>query len=175
MSISTKKGDSGQTSLWSGELVWKSDERVEAYGTLDELDAHIGESRHYVQYPQTATILLEVQNDLYKVMGHLASLSKEYVLPLTIDDAERLTNYVHEYEEILQLRGFVVPGNTIPSAKIDICRTVVRRAERRIISLSRVEEVEPAVIQYVNRLSDLFFVMARMEEKLVDKIQYKHK
>ncbi|MBP7563585.1 MAG: cob(I)yrinic acid a,c-diamide adenosyltransferase [Candidatus Cloacimonetes bacterium] len=173
MSISTKGGDKGMTSLWSGERVWKDDARVDAYGTLDELDAHLGEAKHYVKIEKIREIIEIVQNELMKVMGELAALSKEYLIPLTQADVDRLTNYVHEFESIVQLKGFVIPGNTIQSAKLDVCRTIARRAERRIISLQRQTEVDPLILQYVNRLSDLCFIMARAEEKAEGKIKCK--
>ncbi len=173
MSISTKTGDKGTTSLWSGERVSKDDLRVEAYGTVDELDSHLGESKHYVKIERVKEIIERVQNDLMKVMGELASLSKEYSLPLKLEDINWLTDCVHSFEVDVQLKGFVIPGNTIQSAKLDICRTITRRAERRIIELSHESEVNTLVIQYMNRLSDLCFIMARAEEKLVGMIKCK--
>lgn len=173
MSISTKTGDKGTTSLWSGERVSKDDHRVEAYGTVDELDSHIGEAKHYVKIEKVKEILEKVQNDLMKVMGELAALSKEYLIPLKNEDIEWLTGLVYEFEQIVQLKGFVIPGNTIQSAKLDICRTIARRAERRVIALSHDSVVDPLVMQYINRLSDLLYIMARAEEKAVGAIKCK--
>jgi ATP:cob(I)alamin adenosyltransferase len=173
MSISTKGGDKGMTSLWSGERVWKDDTRVDSYGTLDELDAHLGEAKHYVKIEKIRDIIEVVQNTLMKVMGELAALSKEYLIPLSQEDVDFLTENVHYFEDLVQLKGFVIPGNTIQSAKLDICRTIARRAERRIISLQREHEIDPLILQYVNRLSDLCFIMARMEEKNEGKIRCK--
>lgn len=173
MSISTKGGDKGMTSLWSGERVWKDDLRVDAYGTLDELDAHLGEAKHFVKIEKIRDIIEYIQNELMKVMGELASASKEYVIPLKEENIIQLTEWVHEFEEIVQLKGFVIPGNTIQSAKLDICRTIARRAERRIISLQKEVEIDPFVLQFVNRLSDLCFIMARAEEKAEGKIKCK--
>ncbi len=175
MSISTKTGDKGQTSLWSGERVGKDDLRVDAYGTLDELDAHIGEARHYVKQQDIAALLTDVQNKLYRVMGQLASKSKEYVIPICPSDAEALTEQIHAYEQEIGLKGFVIPGSILASAKLDICRTIARRAERRIIALSRHEEVAPAVMEFCNRLSDFFFILARYTEHLEGAIVYKTK
>lgn len=173
MSISTKGGDKGMTSLWSGERVWKDDLRVEAYGTLDEFDAHLGEAKHYVKLEKIKLIIENIQNTLMKVMGELAAISKEFKSPITQDDVDYITDNVYEFESIVQLKGFVIPGNTLQSAKLDICRTIIRRAERSIIRLQRDQTIDPLVLQYVNRLSDLCFIMARMEEKAEDKIQYK--
>jgi cob(I)alamin adenosyltransferase len=172
VSISTKKGDGGQTSLWSGEKVWKNNPRVEAYGTLDELDAHIGDAKHIVQLPEIRKILVLIQNDLYHVMGELASTNQDYPQPISMKESDRLTEIVHQYEQDLQLNGFVVPGNTPSSAKLDICRTIVRRAERRIITLKQTEQVPDEILLYVNRLSDVFFILARAEEKHLGKLEY---
>jgi ATP:cob(I)alamin adenosyltransferase len=173
MSISTKTGDKGQTSLWSGERVDKDDLRVEAYGTIDELNSHLAEAKHYVVSKKIFNIIEEIQNDLFKVAGELASKEKLYVKPIENKDAEKLTEYVHYFENILNLKGFVLPGSTISSAKIDVCRTISRRAERRAISLSKRDSVNSFLMQYINRLSDLLFVMARFEEHLQGKLQYK--
>ena len=175
MSITTKTGDKGQTSLWSGERVWKDDLRVDAYGTLDELDAHIGVAKHFIQQNDILELLIDLQNKLYRVMGQLASKSKEYVIPICISDAEALTDVIREYEARLQLKGFVIPGSTAPSAHLDVCRTIARRAERRVIALSRTEELAPALLEFCNRLSDFFFILARWVEHLEGAIVYKTK
>ncbi len=174
MSISTKGGDKGMTSLWSGQRVMKSDIRVESYGTVDELDSHIGEAKHFVKIPLIHDILEEIQNKLMRVMGELASLDKRFVTPIDKRDVDKLTDYVHQFEEEVQLKGFVVPGNTLQSAKLDICRTIARRAERRIIELNNHTEVNPNLIAFVNRLSDLLFIVAREEERNDGGIKYKN-
>lgn len=173
MSISTKNGDKGQTSLWSGERVDKDSIRVEAYGTIDELNSNIGEAKHYVKSYEVKDILEEIQNDLFRVAGQLASKDKLFVKPIEENDSERLTEYVHFYEDKLKLKGFVIPGNTIQSAKLDISRTISRRAERRIITLSKSENISGSLLKYVNRLSDLLFIIARFEEYLEGKLEYK--
>ncbi|MDZ4122288.1 MAG: cob(I)yrinic acid a,c-diamide adenosyltransferase [Candidatus Cloacimonadaceae bacterium] len=175
MSITTKTGDKGQTSLWSGERVWKDDLRVDAYGSLDELDAHIGEAKHFVKEPELQQLLIDLQNKLYRVMGQLASKSKEYVIPICQSDADQLTVIIQKYEEIVQLKGFVVPGSILASAKLDICRTIARRAERRLIALSKTETIAPALLEFCNRLSDFFFILARYTEYLENAIVYKTK
>ena len=172
MSITTKGGDKGQTSLYSGERVWKDDLRVEAYGTLDELDAHLGEARHLVQDARASEILLGVQKTLYRVMGQLATKHGEYPYPLRAEDTESVTDLIRALEEETPLRGFVIPGSLPSSAKLDVCRTVARRAERRLVALSRHESVAPELMQYVNRLSDLMFILARSLESAVGAIRY---
>lgn len=173
MSISTKTGDKGQTSLYSGERVWKDDLRVDAYGTLDELDAHIGEAKHLVMDSELKATLIDIQNKLYRVMGQLASKSADYAIPICYSDAEALTSLVHRYEDIVGLKGFVIPGSLPASAKLDVCRTIARRAERRIIALSRTEEVAPELMEFCNRLSDFLYIAARYTEHLENAIVYK--
>ena len=158
MSIVTKTGDKGQTSLWSGERVDKDDIRIEAYGTLDELTSHLGEVKHYVSNEYT-TVLEGVQRDLIRIMGELACKNKRSHDPIRADEIEALTTLIHKMEKEIKFTGFLIPGKSINSARIDICRTVCRRAERRIITLSKHEEVSEFILQYVNRLSDLLFLV----------------
>lgn len=172
MSISTKTGDKGSTSLWSGERVNKSSSRVEAYGTVDELNSFIGEAKHYVKIYRIKEIISEIQDDLFKVGGSLASIGA-FKYPVTEGDVERITGYVHEFEKKIPFDGFVIPGTTIQSAKLDICRTIARRSERRVISLSENEETDENVKKYLNRLSDLIYIMARYEEKSEGKLRLK--
>ncbi len=172
MSISTTNGDTGQTGLYTGERVWKDDLRVDAYGTLDELDAHLGEARHVIHDVELRRLLTGIQKELYRVMGQLASKSAPFGEPVTPAEVENLTRLVHDYEQSVDLQGFVLPGSTPASAKLDVCRTVARRAERRIVSLSRQEVVPEAVLQYVNRLSDLLFILARWIERKEDALTY---
>jgi len=175
MSITTKTGDKGQTSLWSGERIWKDDLRVDAYGTLDELDAHVGDARNYITDPEIKNLLIDIQNKLYRVMGQLASKSREYVFPLCKTDVQDLTDTVYKYEQIVDLKGFVIPGSIKSSAKLDICRTIARRAERRIIELSHKEDVPEVILEFCNRLSDFFFILARFVEFKENAIVYKTK
>ncbi|HRY83981.1 MAG TPA: cob(I)yrinic acid a,c-diamide adenosyltransferase [Candidatus Cloacimonadota bacterium] len=172
MSITTKTGDRGMTSLFSGERVYKDDLRVDAYGSLDELDAQIGDAKHLVPQ-ELKEELIGIQRQLYRAMGNLASKSGDYPLPLLEEDVELLTARVHYYESLLNLKGFVVPGSLPASAKLDICRTIARRAERRIIALSRHEEVPGPILSFVNRLSDYFFITARWVEDREGAIVYK--
>lgn len=173
MSISTRSGDKGQTGLWSGERVWKDDLRVEAYGTVDELNSFLGEAKHYVTHKQIHEQIEQIQNDLFRVAGQLASKDKLYVVPMADADSERITQWVYDYEKYIRLSGFVIPGSTLASAKLDICRTIARRAERIIISLKKVENIPDTIIHYMNRLSDLLFMMARDEEQREGKITHK--
>lgn len=173
MSISTKSGDKGQTGLWSGERVWKDDVRVDAYGTVDELNSHLGEAKHFVKSKEIFGIIEQLQRELFNVAGQLATKDKEYIESVKQSHVDHLTDMVHQFEKQVELSGFVIPGSTVSSAKLDICRTVARRAERIVIALSKKEMVQELVIQYLNRLSDLLYIMARVEE--VGKIKFKEK
>jgi cob(I)alamin adenosyltransferase len=172
MSISTKTGDAGQTGLFTGERVWKDDLRVDAYGTLDELDAHIGEAKHVIHDDNLRHLLIDIQQDLYRIMAQLASRNEPYAHPITQTEVEKLTELVYDYEQKMGLKGFVLPGSTAPSAKLDVCRAIARRAERRIVTLSKAEEVPETILQYINRLSDFFFILARWIEWKADAIVY---
>ncbi len=172
MSISTKRGDEGTTGLWSGERVRKDDLRVEAYGTIDELNSILGECRHFCTLPGSVELLEKIQLDLIRVCGELATASGEARKTMAPCDSEALTAEVNRYEEDIKLSGFVIPGSTLSSAKLDVARTVCRRAERRIVTLADSVSVGAPLRQYMNRLSDLLFMMARAEEKAEGKLRY---
>ena len=175
MSITTKGGDKGQTSLYSGERVLKSDLRVDAYGTLDELDAFIGEAKHHVDDEEVRTLLIDTQNRLYRVMGQLATPSMEYPMPVCESEVEEIPATIRHFEDYVNLKGFVIPGSCLASARLDICRTVARRAERRVIALSQVADVPETLMKYVNRLSDFFYILARYIEVKQGVLTYKTK
>lgn len=174
MSITTKTGDQGETGLWSGQRIPKEDLRVECYGTLDELNSFMGEAKHYVKSNEVLKIIEQVQKDLFKIAGELATKEMSFSEPVTEKEIDVMTSLIHDFESKVELSGFVLPGSTIQSAKLDICRTIARRAERRIIALSRIENIAATLIIYINRLSDLLYMMARYEEKLENKIRPKN-
>lgn len=164
MSIITKGGDKGETSLFSGERVAKTDARVEAYGSLDELDSLIGLAKQYLEDKAATALLTEIQRDLHKIMGELASLKK---LPAELLDeaaVEELAGHIHKMEANVRLEGFVIPGSCKSSAWMDLCRSVARRAERRVFSLAEIAPIRESLLKYLNRLSDLFFILARKIE-----------
>ncbi|MFA6507328.1 MAG: cob(I)yrinic acid a,c-diamide adenosyltransferase [Treponemataceae bacterium] len=174
MSLVTKSGDDGTTSLWSGERIGKDELRVECYGTIDELNSFLGDARHVVKTDLAAKYLDEIQEDLFRVAGTLATRGETaYVQPVYEEDVERLTNWVYELEKMVPLSGFVIPGSTPGSAKLDICRTVCRRAERRIVALARIEPIDTFTRHYVNRLADFLFMIARYEEQSEGAIRFK--
>jgi ATP:cob(I)alamin adenosyltransferase len=115
-----------------------------------------------------------LQEDLFRVAGSLATRAEAgYVQPLCADDVDRVTGWVHELEAAVPLTGFVIPGSTVSSAKLDICRTVCRRAERRMVALGRRESLGDHLGRFINRLSDLLFMIARYEEAAAGAIRYK--
>ncbi len=172
MAIVTKSGDDGLTGLWSGERVRKDDPRVEAYGTIDELDSLIGEAKHYLKRNDTRQIVEEVQKDLFWIAGELATRSGSFSNPVKEDDEKRLAAHVEAFEKEVQLTGFVIPGITLQSAKLDVARAVCRRAERRIVSLAWDADVSKTLRRYINRLSDLLYMMARAEEASDGGVKY---
>ncbi|MBL8968133.1 MAG: cob(I)yrinic acid a,c-diamide adenosyltransferase [Spirochaetaceae bacterium] len=172
MSIVTKTGDEGLTSLWSGERVWKDDMRVEAYGTVDELSSFLGLARHSCAQPETLSAIEAIQRDLVRVAAELASRGQPFTKPLVAADEERLTKATEALEKRIPLTGFVLPGMTPGSAALDVARTVARRAERLVVALAREVEVGDPLRRYLNRLSDYLFMLARSEENAVGALRY---
>jgi cob(I)alamin adenosyltransferase len=160
MSISTGFGDDGGTKLFSGNFVPKDHPQVEFIGALDELNSFLGDAKAAVSRERTKTLIESVQRDLFAAPGLLSSQAEA---PGSIDP-ERLTALIHGIEERYPMRGFIIPGKNPASAKLDIARTVCRRAERRLVTLNRQEPVSPRLLRYLNRLSDLLFLLARSEE-----------
>lgn len=164
MKIYTKTGDSGMTSLYGGKRISKDDIRIEAYGTIDELNAHLGALISCLPNEDQKGLLLEIQKRLFTIGSILASdPTKEMPTPdLEDSDIDLLENAMDEMDAQLEpLKTFVLPGGSESNSKAHICRTVSRRAERRVISLSNVSKVDPIVIVYLNRLSDYFFILGR--------------
>lgn len=163
MSIVTKTGDAGKTSLFTGEKVWKDDVRVEAYATVDELDSFLGLSRHFVS-EEISLLILDIQKKLYRVCSELASTDSKGIDTIKEDDVKELEEKIAVFESRIPLKGFVIPGTTKASGFLDACRTIARRAERRIVALNRENVVSPILRKFVNRLSDTLYMMARNEE-----------
>ncbi|MDR1250047.1 MAG: cob(I)yrinic acid a,c-diamide adenosyltransferase [Treponema sp.] len=161
MGISTGRGDNGSTELFTGKLVPKDHPQVEFVGVLDELNSFLGDAKTAVR-EQTRTTLETVQKDLFTAPLLLNSPETEPAAGGI--DPERLAALIRSLEEKYPMRGFIIPGKNPASAKLDIARTVCRRAERRLITLDRQEPVPPRLRRYLNRLSDLLFLLARAEE-----------
>lgn len=164
--IYTKTGDDGTTGLVSGTRVKKYHIRLEAYGTIDELNAAVGVVRSYDLPFALGEMLTEIQNKLFNIGSRLASDAKGdqitgrlAITPAHIEFLERSIDAMEE--DLPALTHFILPGGDPASARAHVARTICRRAERRIIELSETEPVATEIIQYVNRLSDLLFVLAR--------------
>jgi cob(I)alamin adenosyltransferase len=172
MSISTKTGDDGTSGLLFNRRVSKTDARVEAYGSVDELNAALGLARAATGLGPLNDEILRIQNELVLLMGELALDSADRAKYeerggryLREDASERLTTLVHEGETKVTFKDWVMPGGTPLGAALDFARTVCRRAERRVIMLREQEvALNPEIIRYLNRLSDLCCIWARLAE-----------
>lgn len=166
MKIYTRTGDQGETGLFGGARVPKDDARVEAYGTIDETNAAIGLARSYCQVAFVSSVLGEVQSDLFTLGAELATASGHEsrlgIQLLTDADVLKLEHAIDEAEQPLPpLKNFILPGGPPDVAALHLARTVARRAERRVLTLSQREPVRPTLLVYLNRLADLLFVLAR--------------
>jgi cob(I)alamin adenosyltransferase len=163
--IYTKTGDAGETSLFDNSRVSKADARVDAYGEVDELNAFLGAARAAGLDADIAAALDTIQKDLFAVGARLADPSARIAGRVTKaavqeSDVERLEQIIDRLEaELEELRRFILPGGSMAGALLHVSRTICRRAERRVVGLGAA--VEPIVVVYLNRLSDLLFVMAR--------------
>ncbi len=167
--VYTKTGDDGKTSLGNFERVAKYDLRVEAYGTVDELNSHLGMAR-LVSTGDMAAKLLSIQNDLFDLGADLCRPNMdldgdaEYdVLRIVQSQVERLEQEIDAMNEpIAPLKTFILPGGSQLAAHLHVCRTVARRAERLAVELAFHDHVNPEATKYLNRLSDWFFVASRV-------------
>lgn len=164
--IYTKTGDDGTTGLVGGTRVKKFDARLEAYGTIDELNAAVGVIRSYDIPDTISSVLIEIQNRLFNIGSRLASDKKgdKITEKLSITEAHIafLEKAIDEIEKDLpKLRQFILPGGDLASAYCHVARTVCRRAERRILAFADSGTIQPEIVKYINRLSDFLFVLAR--------------
>jgi cob(I)alamin adenosyltransferase len=165
--IYTKTGDRGDTRLFNGDKVRKHNERVEAYGDVDELNAFIGAAASFLKDSSLTSMLAEIQKDLFSVGAQLADPNfknqSRAKFQLPVERIAALEHGIDSFEtELPPLRQFILAGGGNVGAMLHVARTVCRRAERRVVSLSEKVEVNPSVIEYLNRLSDFLFVMARV-------------
>jgi len=168
MKIYTKKGDAGETSLFGGTKTRKSNIRIGAYGTVDELNSAIGMVLSYSISRQGETILSQVQNDLFVVGATLATPDPKKARIDQVSSAEivNLEQWIDTLEEDLPpLKSFILPGGGGAGSTLHFARTVCRRAERETVLLAESEDIPANAIIYLNRLSDLLFVLARYENK----------
>ena len=164
--VYTKTGDKGTTGLIGGTRVSKTHARLEAYGTVDELNANLGLLVTYLSEERDRLFVSAVQDKLFSVGSHLATDQEKMKLHdvsiITPDDVAFMEAEIDAADEMLPtLRWFVIPGGSRGSAISHVCRTVCRRAERRILSLTEDYEIDANLLAYVNRLSDYLFVLSR--------------
>lgn len=164
--VYTKTGDKGTTSLVGGTRVPKTHIRLEAYGTVDELNAHLGWLHSYLLEGSDREFILSVQHKLFTIGSHLATDREKIQLKeasiITQNDVERIEAEIDKLDEHLpELHGFIIPGGSRASAVCHVCRTICRRAERRILTLSETCTISPELLVYINRLSDYLFVLSR--------------
>lgn len=175
--IYTKTGDKGETSLVGGTRVPKYHNRIEAYGTLDELNAFVGLLADSIEYEELKKDLINIQENLF-VLGSLIAYDgvKKVNLPdLQKEDVDFLETRIDEMQSLLPpLKNFILPGGHTAVSNCHVCRVVCRRSERLVIKLAEECEINPLHIKYLNRLSDYFFVLSRRLAQLfeVDEIPW---
>ncbi|RMF86318.1 MAG: cob(I)yrinic acid a,c-diamide adenosyltransferase [Nitrospinota bacterium] len=167
MRIYTRSGDTGETGLFGGGRVPKDSGRVEAYGTIDELNATLGVARNFIQDAEIDAWLEALQRELFLLGADLATplttTRKKPVSRLQASQVTALEEKIDAWQkELPPLTRFLLPGGTPGAAFLHLARTICRRAERRVVKLAREESINPEIIRYLNRLSDLLFVLARL-------------
>lgn len=173
MKVYTKRGDSGETGLLYGGRVSKADPRCEAYGSADSAVSAMGLARALCASPRVKEVLLDVQREMFTLGAELATDPAEYhnlekhFSVVTAEMVARLESLIDEVDAQIDLpRAFIVPGGSPGSGALDLARSLLRTAERRIVSLDEDGKLKnPEVLRYVNRLSDLLFMLARLEDK----------
>ena len=169
----TRVGDGGETSLFGGRRVPKDHLRVEAYGTIDELNSALGLATSFIRQRKVIDALHTIQNELFNIGAELASdqpprPAKRAMEAMRLDPAktQRLERLIDEYDALVPpLRTFILPSGPAGATALHLARTVCRRAERAVVSLAQAESVNPAILAYLNRLCDLLFVLARYLNK----------
>lgn len=171
MKIYTKTGDKGETGLFGGERVSKNNLRLNAYGSIDELNSFLGLAVIEVTNNEIKNVLKDLQNKLFVLGSDLATpeTEKNAKLKITrlpesyITDTEKT---IDKFEAQLdELKNFILPGGSKGSAILHVCRTISRRAEREVVALKNTEHIGENIVIFLNRLSDLFFVLSRFENK----------
>lgn len=167
MSITTKTGDNGETSLLTGERVKKSGLRVDTYGTLDEVDSALGLARAFSDKDDVAERILKLQRKLPALMADFASCGTEP--RITMDDVREIESWCDDVESDLpEEHAFIIPGGSQSGAMLDLARTTARRAERCACRLAEAEEVAASDRIYLNRLSDYCYLLMRLEEDIYE-------
>jgi cob(I)alamin adenosyltransferase len=180
MKIYTKTGDKGETSLFGGARVPKDAVRIEAYGVVDELNSVLGVVRALRPKKKIDDVLKKIQHDLFTLGADLATPNqkKRSSIPrIENADCDSLEKMIDTFELSLRpLKAFILPGGTVAASQLHFARTVCRRAERSVVRLSRMEYIGDDVIVYLNRLSDLLFVLSRYANRVEGKkeVQWMH-
>ena len=177
MKIYTKTGDDGKTSLFDNSRVWKSNNRIMSYGAVDELNSAVGIALSLVGDVVLSKILSQIQNNLFVVGSDLANPDMEnQKIRTTKEMIDFLEECIDELDkELAELDSFILPGGSMLSSVLHLARTIARRAETHVVALSREEKITKNTFVYLNRLSDLLFVMARTanKEKKINDIIWK--
>lgn len=176
MRIYTRTGDGGETSLFNGDRVQKDDARIEAYGTLDELNAIVGALLDHPELAPHTDRLRTVQDHLFRIGGVFADPEgpRPGALTVGVDDITQLENWIDEMEAPLEpLRNFVLPGGHPALSASHLARTVCRRAERRAVALDRLVKQPEVAVKYLNRLSDTFFTLGRWTAHVTETTELK--
>ena len=167
MSITTKTGDNGETSLLTGERVKKIGLRVDTYGTLDEVDSALGLARAFSDKDDVAERILKLQRKLPALMADFASCGTEP--RITMEDVREIESWCDDVESDLpEEHAFIIPGGSQSGAMLDLARTTARRAERCACRLAEAEEVAESDLVYLNRLSDYCYLLMRLEEDIYE-------
>ena len=166
MKLYTRKGDRGDTSLIGGTRVSKGHLRIESYGSVDELNSHLGVVQSYLNHSDSLHEFLgDIQNDLFVMGSILAADPEKSRMELPSLENKAILNMEQQIdgmnEELEELRAFILPAGNTAVAQCHVARTVCRRAERTVVSLNEIAEVPAIIIEYLNRLSDFLFVLAR--------------
>lgn len=169
----TGTGDRGQTGLFGGRRVRKDDPRIEAYGTIDELNSALGVARSFIRQHAVDKALESIQNELFNIGAELASdrpvrkgKTQSGVFALDATRVRWLEALIDEYDaKVPPLQTFILPAGTTAASTTHLARTICRRAERAVVTLSGLESVNPLIVAYLNRLNDLLFVLARFLNK----------
>jgi cob(I)alamin adenosyltransferase len=165
--IYTKTGDEGETGLFGGGRVPKDDPRVVAYGEVDELNATVGFAASLEPQDWDGAFLQTIQRDLFTIGAELASPDPAKAPHIGEPQIGMLEHMIDGHEaKLAPLQNFILPGGTPKAAAFHLARTVCRRAERAVVTLAREQKISPAIVQYLNRLSDLLFVLARAANAL---------
>ena len=163
MKVYTKTGDKGTTGLLTGERIEKDSPRVEAYGTIDEINSALGLARVWCAKVEVQEIIYSAQKMLMMVMADLASLNSDTNY-ISAEHSRQLEQFIDQLDAKLPpLQSFIIPGGNAGSAALDLARTVTRRGERQVLRLVKHEKVNEHVLITLNRLSDLCFILARVE------------